>query len=353
MANNFVDLYVNEKSLHDLIITAILDAGMNKEDAETLASLLIKTEKWGIHTHGLKNLAGYIAKSKVNGVSFTNKPFIVKSLPSAMLVDANNTLGFISSSYAMNEAMKMADKTGIGLVVVRNSCHYGAGICYGDIASSKGYIGIVMSNVDKKMAIPGTIGMTMGHNPFTLCAPSNIVPSVCLDTSSSMSSSLKVIAAKQRGEKIPFGWIIDKDGKPTDDPSHYPEEGALLPMAYFKGYGIAFFVDILTGVLGSSLNSVSDDIPSWCFDLEKPNSVSHTFIAINAEFFVDDIRKEVDRMILSAKDNKKAVGVNKINVPGEDMWERYHKADKDGKVYLPQDVVAELAKIIDINKLEQ
>ena len=344
-------LFANEKKLSEQVINCLLDNGMSKKDADTLCSLLIKTEKWGIHTHGLKNLAGYITKSKANGVSFSNQPEVVKEFPSLALVDANNTLGFISGSFAMEKAVEMAGKTGIAMVVVKNSCHYGAGFCYANIAAEKGFIGVAMSNVDKKMAIPGTIGMTMGHNPFTLCAPATRLPSVCLDTSSSMTSSLRVLAFKAQNKKVPLGWITDKDGLPTDDPSHYPEEGALVPMANFKGYGIAFFVDILTGILGSSLDSISNDIPSWCFDLDKPNQVSHTFIAINGKMLADNYVERIDNMIDSAKNNKKALGVEDITVPGEDMWKRYLEADNKGEVFLPNDVCDELSKIIDLKKV--
>ncbi len=345
------DLFINENKLFELVFDCFKSAGMDANDAEISANLLIKTDKWGIHTHGLKNLAGYIAKAKVGGVSFTNKPEIIKEFPSIALVDAHNTFGFVSGTFGMNKAIDMADKTGIGMVVVKNSSHFGAGSCYGNIAAEKGFIGIAMSNVDKKMSIPGTIGMTMGHNPFCLCVPASIIPSVCLDSSSSNTSSLRVLGAKAKGEKIPFGWITDKDGLPTDDPSHYPEEGALLPLGNYKGYGIAFFIDVMTGVLASSLNSVSDDIPSWCFDLEKPNMVSHTFIAINAKLLASDYIEQVDKMIKDAKNNKKAKGVSEITVPGEDMWKRFKDAEQKKEVYLPKDVVDELVKVIDYDKL--
>ena len=161
-------------------------------------------------------------------------------------LDANTILRYFAGTFAMEKACEMAEKTGIAMAVVRNSCHYGAGACYANIAASKGMIGIAMSNVDRKMAIPGTRGMTIGHNPFTLCAPANRIPSVCLDVSSSNVASLKVLRAKSECTEVPLGWICDKDGLPTSDPSHYPDEGALLPMGNHKGYGIAFFIDILT-----------------------------------------------------------------------------------------------------------
>lgn len=350
--NQTIDnLYVSYKKLKAFVCAALMKNGMRENDAQIVAELLTKTEMWGIHTHGVKNLSGYIQKKKAGGVSFDALPKIVLEQQAVEVIDANNTLGFVSGSFGMNEAIRLAKKAGIGMVVVKNSSHYGAGFCYGDIAASQGFIGVSLTNVDRKMAIPGTIGMTMGHNPFTLCAPASIIPSVCIDASSSNVSSLKVLNYKAQNKKVPLGWITDKDGCPTDDPSHYPDEGALTPMGNYKGYGIAFFIDILTGVLGSSLNSVSDNIPSWCFDLDKPNQVSHAFIAINGKLFNENFVEAIDQMIISAKSNKKAAGTEEIFVPGEDMWRNYQKCIATGQVYLPKDVVEELVKTISYEEL--
>lgn len=340
------------EKIRDRIREVLMKNGMNADDAAVMTEHLLKADMWGIHTHGLKNLAGYIDKKNAGGVSFSNQPEVVADFPSLALIDANNTMGYVAGTFAMEKACDMAAKNGMAMVVVKNSCHYGAGACYANIAAEKGMIGIAMSNVDRKMAIPGTRGMTIGHNPFTLCAPATKIPSVCLDVSSSNVASLKVLRAKKEQVAVPFGWICDKDGLPTDDPSHYPDEGALLPMGNHKGYGIAFFIDILTGVLASSLNSVSDDIPSWCFDMEKPNLVSHAFIVINPNLLCPDFRERVDTMIESAHEKPKAVNVSRILVPGEDAWECYAKCEKSGVVELPADVVDELSRILDVKELE-
>lgn len=340
------------KKCYDKIVRVLSDNGMDETDAAVMASHLLQADLWGIHTHGLKNLAGYIEKKNAGGVSFSAVPEIITECPSLVLIDANNSMGYIAGTFAMNMACEMAEKTGIAMAVVRNSCHYGAGACYANIAAAKGMIGIAMSNVDRKMAIPGTRGMTIGHNPFTLCAPANRIPSVCLDVSSSNVASLKVLRAKSEHTEVPLGWICDKDGIPTNDPSHYPDEGALLPMGNHKGYGIAFFIDILTGVLASSLNSVKDDIPSWCFDMEKPNLVSHAFVVINPNLLCTDFKEQVDEMIDAAHAKPKALNVERILVPGEDAWECYSECEKTGTVTMPSDVVDELAKILDIREIE-
>lgn len=341
---------ISEKNLSSFCVKILMKYGMSKNDAVTMSCLLVKTDKWGINTHGTKNLFGYVKKAIAGGVSFVNQPKIVTDYPSLTLIDANNCMGFVSSSFAMNLACEKAKNNGIAMVVVKNSSHYGAGACYANIASEKGYIGICISNVDKKMTIPGSKGMVMGHNPFTLSAPAGKLPSIFLDASSSNVSSLKVIRYKLAGESIPNNWIVDKDGCPTTDPSHYPDEGALLPVGGHKGYGIALFIDILTGIISSSLNSVVNDIPSWCFDLEKPNGVSHTFIAINQSLICRNFVKQIDELIDALHNLPKAKDTQNIFVPGEIEWNNYKNCSDFIK--LPKDVAEELLKLSEFSGIK-
>lgn len=337
---------VSEYALASFCKDALMRAGMKSEDAGTMASILVQTEMWGIHTHGVKNLHGYIMKAEAGGVSFVNDPVVEKQIGAIAVINGNNTMGYISSKYAMDLACKIAKTMGISLVLVKNSCHFGACGYYANIAAKNGMIGIVASNVDKKMAIPGARGMVMGHNPFALAAPAKEFPAVILDVSSSNVASLRVLKAKHNGEEIPDTWISDVNGIPTTDPSRYPDEGALLPMGGHKGFGIALFIEILTSVLLGCPMSTEDEVHSWCFDLEKPNNVSHSFLAINpelignGELFASQIQTLIDELHKAPK----AAGNDRITVPGEGMWERFEKA-RQGGIELPDDVMEEIRKV--------
>ena len=339
-------MFVDEKELKSFCVNALISNGMDKNDAFDMANVLVLTDMWGVHTHGVKNLAKYIEKSKAGGVSFSNKPKIQTKEGSVAVVDGNNTMGYISATLAMNLACEIAANSGIAMVLVKNSCHFGAAGAYANIAAGKGMIGIVMSNVDKKMTIPGARGMVMGHNPFALAAPAIDFPSIILDISSSNVASLKVLKAKEKGERIPDTWITDKEGKPTTDPSRYPDEGALLPMGGHKGYGIAMFIEILTSILLGSYTSTGTEVNSWCFDMEKPNNVSHSVIVINPALFGESNQfiKRVNNFIDELHNMPKAEGSDRIFVPGEEMWERYALA-KDIGIELSDDIVDELNRI--------
>lgn len=338
--------FVADYNLSCFCKDALCLSGMNPKDAETMTAVLVRTEKWGIHTHGVKNLYGYIEKKEAGGVSFTSKPIVVKNSGAVAVVDGNNSMGYISASMAMELACEIAKTNGISMVLVKNSCHFGACGYYANIAAEKNMIGIVASNVDKKMSVPGARGMVMGHNPFALAAPATAFPSVILDISSSNVASLRVLKAKHSGETIPNTWISDKNGIPTTDPSKYPDEGALLPMGGHKGFGIAMFIEILTSVLLGCPTSTEDDVHSWCFDLDKTNNVSHSFIVINPEMISSDnlFASRVQNFIDEIHDAPKAIGNDRITVPGEGMWERYSRAERMG-IELPDDVLEEIEKI--------
>ena len=325
---------------------SLLRSGMSARDAQTMAKALVQTEMWGIHTHGVKNLNGYIEKAEAGGVSFTNEPAVERRSGAFAVINGKNTMGYISASMAMDIVCEIAKTTGISMVLVKNSCHFGACGYYANLAAEKGLIGIVLSNVDKKMSIPGARGMVMGHNPFALAAPAKDFPSTILDISSSNVASLRVLKAKHNGETIPNTWISDGNGLPTTDPGMYPDEGALLPMGGHKGFGIAMFIDILTSVLLSCPTSAEDEVHSWCFDLDQPNQVCHSFIAIHPESICDNgsFTSRVQAFINTLHAAPKAVGNDRITVPGERMWERYAKALQSG-IELPDDVMEEIEKL--------
>lgn len=344
---------IYKEDLQEFCEKSLEKGGMSKEDARIMADVLVTTDMWGVFTHGTKNLRGYIEKAKAGGVSFTNRPFFEKVLPSLAIMDGNNAMGYVSSVEAVDFACKQAEETGICMVAVKNSCHFGATGYYSYLAAKKGMIGIAATNVDKKMTIPGARGMVMGHNPFSLAAPAISIPAVILDTSSSNVASLKVLRAKAAGEKIPDTWITDGEGLPTTDPSGYPDEGALLPMGNFKGFGIAMFIEILTSVLLDKTTSTSDDVLSWCFDLDKPNNVCHSFIVVNPKLLGYDksFEERVEAFVTDLHNAPLAKGCEKITVPGEDLWIKYNKAKNEG-IELPDDVKNELISLSKENGIE-
>ena len=152
--------------------------------------------------------------------------------------------------------------------------------------------------------------------------------------------------ARKDGKQIPDTWIVDKDGLPTTDPSHYPEEGAMQPMAAHKGYGLAIMVELLTGILSGGCTSMGGDIVSWCFELEKPNNVCHTFIAIDPTKFLgtEKVADRVEAMADTLRAAPKAKGATRIYTPGEIEWTKHSVVDNEGFT-IPADVEASLQQL--------
>lgn len=327
------------QDLKDFCKKALIKEGMSEENAAIVAEVLSETDAFGTNSHGTKNLLGYINKVRAGGLEIKAEPEVTAEGTSYASIDAKKCFGMISSVKAMELACEKAEKTGIAIVTVKNSCHFGAAGYYANIAARRGLIGISMSNVDPNMTIPGAKGMLIGNNPIAYAAPANSVPSVFLDIALSNVASLKVVQAKKDGKEIPPTWIVDKDGMPTTDPSHYPEEGAMQPMAAHKGYGLAVLVDLLTGILSGGCTSMGGEIVSWCFEPEKPNNVCHTFIAVSPKPFLgkENIADRVEAMSNILRSAPRAKGCDRIFTPGEIEWNKYSIAYEDGFT-VPADV---------------
>jgi len=325
---------------------ALIKEGMREEDAAVCAEVLAETDAFGTHSHGTKNLYGYIKKCRAGGADIKAKPEVTAEGPAFAMIDARNSLGMVSACMAMELACKKAKRAGVALVTVKNSCHFGAAGYYANIAARQGMIGIALSNVDPNMTVPGARGMLIGNNPLSYAAPMKSEPPIFLDIALSNVASLKVVQARKEGKRIPDTWIVDRDGLPTTDPGRYPEEGAMQPMAGHKGYGLSVMVELLTGVLAGGGMSMMGDIVSWCFEEEKFNNVCHAFIAVDGEQFLgkDVLQARVQAMADRLRQAPRAKGCERIYMPGEIEWACHAKATAEG-IALPEAVLASLREL--------
>jgi ureidoglycolate dehydrogenase (NAD+) len=331
--------YIELDKLKKFCELVLIKEGMRQEDAKICAEVLSVTDAYGTHSHGTKNLHNYIKKFRAKGADIHAEAVIERNKPAFAVIDAKNGLGIIPAYHAMEMACDKARQTGIAITIVKNSNHYGAAGYYANIAAKQGMIGIAVSNVDPNMSVPGSRGKVIGNNPLAYAVPLGNGRSLFLDIAMSNVASLKVVQAKKDGRSIPDTWIVDKDGRPTTDPSQYPEEGAMQPMAAHKGYGMAILVEVLTGVLSGGGMSMAGDIVSWLFSLSEPNNVTQTAIVIDPEQFLDEGVLEQRMQLLASRlqEAPKALGAEKIYIPGEMEWNKYEKAESEG-LQLPTDL---------------
>jgi LDH2 family malate/lactate/ureidoglycolate dehydrogenase len=328
--------------LHAFTKAAFESVGLSPADAATGADVLVTTDAWGVFTHGTKNLRGYLRLLKAGGLQSRARPEIATQGAAWALIDGHAALGMITSVFAMQTAITKAKQSGIAYVGVRNSSHYGAAGYYTWLAAREGLIGLSMANDIPSVAAPGSRAAITGSNPLSYAVPAGRHGTVALDMSIATVAGGKVYAARQRGESIPGNWLIGADGKPTSDPSGYPETGALQPAAGHKGYGLALLIEMLAGNLTGA--GMTKQVGSWLFDdPTKPTNHGAAFIAINVGAMqpLNTFMERAEALVDEIHNAPRADGIERIYVPGEMERERYDRAQAGG-IALPSDVVASL-----------
>ncbi|HJO10088.1 MAG TPA: Ldh family oxidoreductase [Verrucomicrobiota bacterium] len=320
------------------------NAGLNQADSATATTALVAADSWGIHTHGLKNLAGYVRRLNGGGINPLGQAHVAAEGPAWVRVDGGASLGMIGSSFAMQQAVRKAAASGIGYAGLRNSCHFGAAGYYASLAADAGMIGIAMCNDTPTVTVPGARGPVLGSNPIAYAVPAG-EQLVLFDIATSTVAGGKVFAAAAVGESVPEGWIVDEQGHPTTDPASFPARATLTPMTAHKGYGLALLAEILSGVLTGA--AVAGGVLSYAYeDPSKPTNHGAAFVAIQIEAMMnrDEFEKRMQSLIGQIKNAPKAAGIKHILIPGEREQKYKAKALKEG-VNLPDDVWAKLVEV--------
>lgn len=333
---------VRYDQLHRFVTEAFQRAGLSEPDAKTGADVLATTDAWGVFTHGTKLVRGYLRRLKAGGLRAEARPEITRQGPAWAIVNGQSALAMVTSVFAMRTAIAKAKTCGIAYVGVRNSCHYGAAGYYASLAADEGCIGLSMANDIPSVAAPGSRKGITGSNPISYAVPAGRHRSILLDMSVATVAGGKVYAARTRGESIPNTWLVGADGKPTTDPSGYPQVGALQPAAGHKGYGIALLIETLAGVLSGA--SFTWQVGNWLWDDgAKPTDHGAAFLAIDVNTIMPaaEFTRRVEALVDEIHAAPRAEGVERLFVPGEMEWEKHARAARDG-IALPPDVVESL-----------
>src|SRR5881397_224412 len=344
------------QDLHGFCVEALTKIGVGETDARITADVLVTTDTWGTFTHGTKALRAYIRRLRGGGLRKTGTPRVVDEGPAWALIDGDSSLGMVSSVFAMKTAMAKAATAGIALVGLRNNCHYGAAGYYAAMAIEKNMIGFSMANDIPTVNAPGARGPVMGSNPFGFAAPAGREKPILLDMATSTVAGGKVFAAAALGKAIPAHWLLDADAKPTTDPTLFSHAASLTPLGGYKGYGIAFLIEVLSAILTGA--AIRWEVLSWTFsDPSKPTGHGAAFLAVHIASFmpVEKFKDRMDRTIREIRGSEKAAGADRIYLPGEMEWERREKALVEG-IDLPDDVVASLRALaeelqLDLNRI--
>ena len=311
---------VSKDELFNFIVRIFVKLGVPEEHARMVADNLVMADLHGIESHGVQRLKRYVDGIRKGGVNIKPNIRIVKEGSSYALIDGDEGLGQVVGTFAMRLAIEKAKKTGIGVVVVRNSNHYGIAGYYALMAAKENLIGISMTNSRPLVAPTWGIERLLGTNPIALAAPMED-GYFLLDMATSVVPSGKLEVYRRKGKNIPEGWAMDKNGKITTDPEDFFAGGALLPLGGFgelhgghKGYGLSVMVDILSGLLSGG--TWSKYVGNTA---EKNSNVCHFFMAINIENFVplDEFKRSITKMVNEIKSSKLHPQAQRIWIHGE------------------------------------
>jgi len=329
---------VKKSILRTKVIQILRKHKLSKKHSEICADYLIKAELVGAKSHGLTRLKMYCQRIQKKLINPNPRIKIKKINSSISHIDGDNSIGFVSADIAISQAIKNAKKTGIGLVGVKRSGHFGLSSFYAEQAVKKNLIIFCFTNAPPALAPHGAKKSLFGTNPICFGVPTGKVPFI-LDTSTSIINRGKIRRAHKFGKKIPYGVALDRSGKITTNPKR-ALEGTQLPIATFKGSGLAWMVDILSGVLtgGSHGGKTKDPFD----DFSGPQNVGHLFLTINPKIFIGKkFLKEMKENIRLVKRLPKAKGFNSILYPGERKNNLYKKNSKKD-ISIPQKILNEM-----------
>ena len=311
--------------LKSLLIKIFIKKGLSSSDALVSAKALINAEMVGAYGHGLSRLKMYCDRITKKVINPRPKIKIKKISPSISHVDANNSIGFVAAEIGIKQAIQNAIKTGIGLVAVKNSGHYGLSGYYAEQAVKKKLVTMIYTNAPPAIAPHGSLKSLFGTNPICFGCPTGTKIPFILDTSISMINRGKIRVAARNNQNIPEGVALDKFGNPTID-AKKALAGVQLPIAAFRGSGLAWMVDILSGVLtgGNHAGRVKDPFD----DFTGPQNIGHLFITFKANLFQKNYNQRIKENIRIIKRLPKIKGVKEIMYPGQNKFKRFKENSK-------------------------
>lgn len=312
---------VRKDDLRNLVRRTLESLGVPPEEGAVVADVLVAADLRGIPSHGVSRLPLYARRLRDGKIEPRTSLVVLRETTTTLVLDAGQGWGHVAGREAMRRCIEKARSTGISVATVRRSTHYGIAAYYAMMALDYGMIGATATN-SRPHAAP-TYGRTpvLGTNPLAFAVPANEELPFVLDMATSVVAMGRVKMRESLGHPIPLGWGIDETGAMTDETAAVARRGALLPLgglaetSGYKGYGLAFLVDILSGVLAGAGFG-----PMMAQEYETTGpDIGHVFAALDVEAFrpAKEFRCEVDQLIREIRSSPRLPGASRIYVPGE------------------------------------
>ncbi len=309
--------YIAADELRLLCTELLAKHDIPRADAEIIAHCLVESDLRGVETHGVVRLPHYLNRVRLGLINPRPEIRIERVTPVAASVDGDNGFGFVIATRAMAEAIDMAGEYGIGLASIRHSNHFGMAASYVLQALRAGMMSLVFTNASSAMPPWGGRDPVLGTSPFAAGAPGGKLPGFLVDMAPAVAARGKIRLAAKRGEPIPEGWALDKEGRATTDPEAALDDGVVLPMAGPKGSALSMMMDIFGGVFSGS--AFAGEVTNHTLDFEKPSDVGHFMMAIRPNLFMtqEQFATRMDYLVNKLKSGRKAAGFNEVLISGE------------------------------------
>lgn len=358
-------IVVDWNTIINFVTDAFVGVGVPREDAKICTDVLIESDRRGIESHGVNRFKPiYIDRINIGIQKPVTNFEIIRETPTTAVVDGHDGMGQVIGYKSMSMAIEKAKKYGMGMVAVRNSCHYGIAGYYATMATKAGMIGITGTNARPSIAPTFGVENMLGTNPLTIGLPTDEAFPFVIDCATSITQRGKLEYFSRIGKATPAGMVIGRDGKALTNTDEIlvqlnTGEAALAPLggigedlAGYKGYGYATVIEILSAALQQGnylkmLTGIKDG-------KKVPYHLGHFFIAIDTNAFMgeDAFKKTAGDILRELRASEKAPGHDRIYTAGEKEWDVWCDRKANG-VPVNEAVQKELCKVRDDLKLTQ
>jgi LDH2 family malate/lactate/ureidoglycolate dehydrogenase len=335
------------------LASAFVALKVPEDDARAVAHLMVKADLYGHDTHGTFRLRQYANRLRDGGLNPVATLKIVKETEATAVVDGDNGLGHLGMTFATELAIKKAASVGIGWVGVRNGNHAGPASLYVYPVVEHDMIGLYGAVGSANHVPPfGGSEQLLGTNPIAVAVPAGNSPPFVLDMATTVAAAGKIRTLAQRGEPMPEGWMVGRDGKPLTDPKRQGE-GFMLPIGGAKGYGLAMALGLLAGTLNGA--AFGKDVVDMTKDTATPANTGQFIAAISVAAFgdVDIFKATVDSVFQTIRSSATLPGYDSVRIPGEHRGEMFEDLSKNGVPLHPKlvEALSEIARELDIPEL--
>jgi L-2-hydroxycarboxylate dehydrogenase (NAD+) len=341
LENNSPAPRVSFAQMKQFLTLALTRLGLPGVDAAVVGRLMAEAELQGSDGHGVIRLLPYARRIRAGGINLAPNIRVVQERPGMALLDGDNGMGHLVMQRAAEIAIEKARVCGVAWVGSRFSNHAGPASLYARMPMAQDMIGLYFAVGNANHLPPwGGLDMLLSTNPIAVAVPAGDEPPVVLDMATTVAAYGKVKAKAQRGEMMPVGWMIDRLGQPLLDPKR-AEEGFLMPIGGYKGYGLALIVGLLAGTLNGA--AMGKEVIDFNHDDTTVTNTGQAIMAIDLNAFGDiaAFKARVDVLVRELRASERMEGVKRIWLPGEQSQEKRAANERDGMV-LPDSLLRQL-----------